>query len=168
MELNEITRQIVDAAYRVHRSLGPGLLESVYGVVLADALRNLGLKLERQKPIPIRFEGKIFDEGFQADLVVEGVVLVELKSAEQLARVHKKQVLTYLRLGGLRCWPAHQFQRATVEGKYRKAGRQAVPDLKESRPRGISHGGRGGRGGETKAEFSPSSVVSVRSVRNRI
>ncbi len=100
MEINEISGLIVDAAYRVHRELGPGLMESVYEVVLADALREVGLNVERQKPIRIRFGGKIFDEGFRADLVVNGVVLVELKSVEQLARVHKKQVLTYLKLGG--------------------------------------------------------------------
>jgi GxxExxY protein len=78
------------------------LLESVYEVLLADALRERGFSVERQKPIPIRFRGKRFDEGFRADLVVGEIVLVELKSLESLCRVHKNQVLTYLRLSHLK------------------------------------------------------------------
>ncbi len=96
--VNEIARQIVDAAFHVHCALGPGLLESVYEAVLARELEKRGLKVERQKAVPIRYEGMQFDEGFRADLVVEDAVLVELKSVEQLARVHSKQVLTYIRL----------------------------------------------------------------------
>jgi iron complex transport system substrate-binding protein len=97
-KVNNLAHEIVDAAFRVHSKLGPGLLESVYEVVLARELERRGLKVERQTPVPIRFEGMCFDEGFRADLIVEGSVLVELKSVEQLARVHSKQVLTYLRL----------------------------------------------------------------------
>jgi iron complex transport system substrate-binding protein len=78
--------------------LGPGLLETVYEVVLAKLLKEQGLKVERQKSIPIRYAGCSFEEGFRADLVVEGLVLVELKSVESLSPVHSKQVLTYLRL----------------------------------------------------------------------
>jgi GxxExxY protein len=78
------------------------LLESVYEVLLADALRERGFSVERQKPIPIRFREKRFDEGFRADLVVGEIVLVELKSLESLARAHKKQVLSYLRLSHLK------------------------------------------------------------------
>jgi GxxExxY protein len=102
MTENEISQIIVQAAYDLHRELGPGLLESVYEVVLADLLREKGLEVERQKPIPIDFRGKRFEEGFRADLVVSGIVLVELKSVEALARVHGKQVLTYLRLSRLK------------------------------------------------------------------
>lgn len=99
MNLNEISGKIVDAALRVHKGLGPGLLESVYEVVLADELSRMGLRVRRQVPVPICFEGREFDEGYRADLLVEEQIVVELKSVEQLARVHKKQLLTYLRLG---------------------------------------------------------------------
>ena len=101
MKHDEIARVVVECALELHRELGPGLLESVYEVLMADALRAKGLSVERQKPIPICFRGKRFDEGFRADLLVEALVLVELKSVEALARVHRKQVLTYLRLAGL-------------------------------------------------------------------
>ena len=101
METNEISKLAVDCAYRVHRELGPGLLESVYETVLADSLRQRNLQVERQKPISIRFGGKNFDEGFRADLVVQNEVIIEIKSVERLARVHKKQLLTYLKLSGL-------------------------------------------------------------------
>ena len=87
--------QIVDAAYRVHTRLGPGLLESVYEVCLAHELKARGLQVLRQQPIPIVYEAIRFDEGFRADLIVEGKGIVEL---ECVARVHKKQLLTYLRL----------------------------------------------------------------------
>ena len=102
MREDEIAKAVVNAALELHKELGPGLLESVYEVLLADALREIGIAVERQKPIPIRFRGKLFDEGFRADLVVEGILLVELKSIETLARIHKKQVLTYLKLSGLK------------------------------------------------------------------
>jgi iron complex transport system substrate-binding protein len=88
----------VDCGYRVHTELGPGLLESVYEVVLAKLLKDRGLSIERQKSIPIVFEGLRFDEGFRADLLVEGKILIEIKSVENLSPVHGKQVLTYLRL----------------------------------------------------------------------
>lgn len=98
MEIEEIAREVVDSGYTVHTKLGPGLLESVYEVVLEKLLIGRGLRVERQRPVPIIFEGLRFDEGFRADLVVEGKVLVEIKSVENLAPVHGKQVLTYLRL----------------------------------------------------------------------
>jgi len=94
----EISAVVVDCAFRLHRDLGPGLLETVYEVVLAKLLKEQGLRVERQKPIPIRYAGFSFEEGFRADLIVDGVVLVELKSVESLSPVHSKQVLTYLRL----------------------------------------------------------------------
>jgi iron complex transport system substrate-binding protein len=96
--LNQVSGQIVDAAFHIHSKLGPGLLESVYEVILAHELGKRGLKVERQKPVPIEFEGIRFDEGFRADLIVEAAVVVELKSVEELSRVHAKQLLTYLRL----------------------------------------------------------------------
>ncbi len=99
---NELSKIILDSAFKVHTRLGPGLLESVYEVVLAYELRKQGLKAERQVPIAIRYDELVFDEGFRADLVVEEKVIVELKSVEQLARVHSKQVLTQLRLSELK------------------------------------------------------------------
>jgi iron complex transport system substrate-binding protein len=97
-DLNSISGTIVDAAFHIHSRLGPGLLDSVYEVVLAHELQKRGLKVERQKPVPIEFEGIRFDEDFRVDLIVKNCVIVELKSVEELSRVHSKQVLTYLRL----------------------------------------------------------------------
>ena len=100
-ETNAITGEIVDAAYGIHRRLGPGLLESVYEALLARILTERGLAVERQKPVPFEFEGLRLDEGFRVDLLVEERVVVELKSAERTNPVHAKQVLTYLRLMNL-------------------------------------------------------------------
>jgi GxxExxY protein len=99
---DHLAKVIFQAAFDLPKEAGPGLLESVYEVLLADMLREQNLVVERQKPISISFRGKQFNEGFRADLVVEGLVLVELKSVEALARVHRKQVLTYLRLARLK------------------------------------------------------------------
>jgi len=101
-KLNELARKTVDAAYCVHTSLGPGLLESVYEVVLVHELEKRGLRVSRQVPIPIRYEGIEFEEGFRADLIVHNALIVELKSVERVAPVHKKQLLTYLRLADKR------------------------------------------------------------------
>ena len=98
---NVIGKEVVDAAVQVHRELGPGLLESVYEVVLARELESRGLKVERQVPVSIHYRGLRFEEGFRADIIVEGKVILELKSVEQLSKVHAKQVFTYLKLKGL-------------------------------------------------------------------
>jgi GxxExxY protein len=100
MTENEISKVIVDSAITVHRELGPGLLETVYEVILAHELRQRGLRVDRQVSIPIKYRGVKFDEAFRADLVVEEKVIVELKSVEQASEAHKKQVQTYLRLTG--------------------------------------------------------------------
>ena len=100
MTENEIGKLVVDSAIAVHSELGPGLLETVYEVILAHQLRRHGLRVERQVPIPIEYQGVKFDEAFRADILVEGKVIFELKSIEQVARVHKKQLQTYLRLTG--------------------------------------------------------------------
>jgi iron complex transport system substrate-binding protein len=97
-ELDDITGCIVDASLRIHRDLGPGLLESVYAAVLAQALDHRGFQVERQLLIHFEYEGMLFDEGFRIDLLVEKRVIVELKSVERLAPVHGKQLLTYLKL----------------------------------------------------------------------
>src|SRR5687767_2300177 len=87
-ELDEITGNIVDAALRIHRDLGPGLLESVYEAVLARVLEQRGFRVERQQAIRFEYEGLVVEEGFRADLLVESRVIVEIKSVERLARVH--------------------------------------------------------------------------------
>lgn len=102
MNENEIAKLIVDAAFQVHKMLGPGLLESVYEIVLDYELKKRGLKVERQVPVAIAYDYIKFDEGFRADLIVEEKVIVELKSVEKVALVHKKQLLTYLRLADKR------------------------------------------------------------------
>ncbi|MEI6673813.1 MAG: GxxExxY protein [Verrucomicrobiota bacterium] len=96
--IEELSAIVVDCGYRLHVEAGPGLLESVYEVVLAKMLEDKGLKVRRQAPVPIHLMGLTFDEGFRADLIVDDLLLVELKSVENLPPVHSKQVLTYLRL----------------------------------------------------------------------
>lgn len=102
MRENEISKKIVDAVYQVHTKLGAGLFESVYETVMAYELQKRGLEFERQKPIPVVYEEIYLGEGFRADLVVEDLVIVELKSIERIAPVHKKQLLTYLKLSDKR------------------------------------------------------------------
>jgi GxxExxY protein len=102
MTENEIAKQILDAAFVVHTKLGPGLLESVYEVVMAYELKKRGLNAERQKAMPILYDNIRFDEAFRSDIVVNGKVIAELKSVEALLPVHAKQVLTQLRLSGLK------------------------------------------------------------------
>lgn len=97
-ELDRITDAVVDEAFRLHRNLGPGLLESVHEAVLAKMLVEGGFSVERQVRITFEYHGITFDEGLRVDLLVERSVLVELKSVERIAPVHAKQVLTYLRL----------------------------------------------------------------------
>jgi GxxExxY protein len=98
----ELTGIIVEEAFQLHKDLGPGLLESVYAMLLMLRLERRGLKVEREKNVVFNYEGVIFDQGLRVDLLVEGCVVVELKSVEQLAPVHYKQVLTYLKLMDLR------------------------------------------------------------------
>ena len=95
---NEIARIIVDAALKIHRGLGPGLLESVYEATLAHELRVRGLRVTQQLGVPVNYEGVRLGLGFRADLVVGHKVLVEIKSVELIAPVHLKQLQTYLRL----------------------------------------------------------------------
>jgi GxxExxY protein len=112
---NEIAREVVDAAFHIHKALGPGLLETVYEVVLARELEKRGLNVVRQQPGPIVFGDLKFDEGFRADLIVEGKVIVELKPVEQIAPVHKKQLLTYLRLADKRLGLLINFGSAVIK-----------------------------------------------------
>ena len=98
MNIDEITGIIIDQSYKLHKDLGPGLLESVYEAILEKELRGAGLIIERQKPISFTYDGIVFDEGFRVDLLVERTVVVELKSITSLVPAHSKQVHTYLRL----------------------------------------------------------------------
>ena len=102
MTENELARIVTDAAFRIHYRLGPGLYESVYEEILAHELAKAQLQVERQKPIGLRWDELSFDAGYRADLVVENKLLLELKSVDTLAPVHKKQVITYLRLADLK------------------------------------------------------------------
>jgi len=100
-DIEEVAAIVVDVALQLHRDLGPGLLESVYEAVLAKMLEQRDLLVERQKPVPIRYQGIELDEGFRLDLLVDGQLIVELKSVENIHPVHPKQLLTYLRLMNL-------------------------------------------------------------------
>lgn len=102
MDENEIGRILVDCAIKIHKDLGPGLLESVYELILASELKLRGLISARQVPIPIEYNGLKFNEGFRADIIVDGKVIIEVKSVESLNDAHKKQVLTYLKLTGMK------------------------------------------------------------------
>jgi GxxExxY protein len=102
MTENEIGTIVVEEVMALHRELGPGLLEFVYEVCLADALERRGLTVERQKPVPIEYRGIRFEEGFRADIVLDAKVILELKSVERTTKAHEKQVHTYLRLTNMK------------------------------------------------------------------
>ena len=131
MGTNDISSVIVDAAYKIHTEVGPGLFESVYEAVLADILACRGLSVQRQVPIPIRFGGKVYDEGFRADLVVNQQVIIEIKSIERLAPVHKKQLLTYLKLSGLPVGLLINFGGDLLKGNIERLVISGSPNLKE-------------------------------------
>ena len=99
---NRIAEAVVESSFRIHRNLGPGLFENVYETLLAYELEKENFCVVRQAPIPIRYQGREFEEGFRADLIVDDHVIVELKSVEKILPVHKKQLLTYLRLSNKR------------------------------------------------------------------
>ncbi len=102
MEIEHLVSQCVDKGYRLHRDLGPGLLENVYEVLLFESLRRDGLRVCRQGTVAVQHEGIVIENGFRFDLLVEDKLLIEIKCTERHARVHAKQVLTYLRLMDLR------------------------------------------------------------------
>jgi GxxExxY protein len=99
---NEIATALVDVAYKIHLTLGPGLLESSYEAVMIYEMQKRGFAVSSQVPVPIVYETVRLDTGFRADLIVEDLVIVEIKSLEKMAPVHKKQLTTYLRLSGKR------------------------------------------------------------------
>lgn len=102
MKENELAKEVADAAFHIHSRLGPGLLESVYETILAHELIKRGLRVSKQVPIGLKWDNLTFDVGFRADLIVDDSLLIELKSIDELAPVHKKQVITYLKLTQLR------------------------------------------------------------------
>jgi len=153
MTENAIAREIVDAAFRIHTTLGPGLLESVYDAVLAYELGRRGLRTVRQQPIPVVYENVRIDTGFRADLVVEDKVIVEIKSVESLAPVHKKQLSNLSPASRQASWLADQLPRGPHQGRHhagcqwtrRRYSRQvAKPQRCVGKPRhpllGISRG----------------------------
>ncbi|NEQ19906.1 MAG: GxxExxY protein [Microcoleus sp. SIO2G3] len=115
MTENEISKEIVDAAYKIHTKLGPGLFESVYEAVLSYELARRGLVVVRQEPIPVVYEGVSLEEGFRADLIFENKVMIEIKSLEAVHPVHKKQLLTYLRLANKRLGLLINFGEALIK-----------------------------------------------------
>ena len=115
MTENEIGAIVVDTAIKVHKRLGPGLLESVYETVLARQLSKRGLRVQRQVPVSIIFEEDEFDEGFRADIIVNQCVILDLKSVEQLHPVHIKQLQTYLKLTGCRLGYLLNFNEALMK-----------------------------------------------------
>ena len=115
MTENEVAQRVVDAAFHIHKTLGPGLFESVYQMVLAHELKKRGLRFERQKLITVHYDGVDFPEGIRADFVVEDIVILELKSVEDARPVHKKQLLTYLRLADKRLGLLLNFGSALIK-----------------------------------------------------
>lgn len=115
MTENEISKVIVQTCYEIHVELGPGLLESVYEEILYQELIKNGLKVERQKGIPVFWRGDKLNLGFRADLIVEKKVIIELKSVEQIAAVHPKQLLTYLKITGFKLGLLINFNEAFIK-----------------------------------------------------
>ena len=99
-EINQLTKEIIGAAIEVHRTLGPGLLESAYETCLSFELAESGLNVKRQKPLPVIYKGNRLEAGYRLDLLVEDRVIVEAKAVDQLAPVHQAQLLSYLKLSG--------------------------------------------------------------------
>ena len=96
--LNLLSGKIVNAAFQVHHEMGPGLLGSIYEMCLVHELKTIGLKVERQVPVQVKYKGMVFDDAFRMDLLVENSIIVELKAVEDLLPVHEAQLLTYLKL----------------------------------------------------------------------
>jgi len=132
MTENEISKIIVNACYRIHTGLGPGLLESVYEAILTRELERNGLRVQRQVAVPIVWEDLEFDEGFRADMIVEGKVIIELKSVEKVAPVHYKQLLTYLRLTDKRLGLLVNFGEALIKNGIRRVANRLEEDTRQN------------------------------------
>jgi iron complex transport system substrate-binding protein len=126
-DLEDLARVAMDCGFKLHTAIGPGLLESVYEACLFQSLARRGLYVERQRAVPIRYEGVLLDEGFRVDLLVEGQLLIELKSTEAHAPVHAKQVITYLRLMNLPLGLLMNFGAATFKEGVRRLANNYYP-----------------------------------------
>ena len=115
MTENELSKIIVDISYKIHTRLGPGLLESVYEAILYHELTKKGLKVERQKPIPVIWDDIHLDIGFRSDLIVEDKVIIEIKSVEKISNVHLKQLLTYIKITNLKLGLLINFNEALIK-----------------------------------------------------
>ncbi|HSI74372.1 MAG TPA: GxxExxY protein [Lunatimonas sp.] len=102
MDLNDLSYKIIGCVYKVHGALGPGLMESTYEVCLEYELLNAGLLVERQKVLPVHYYSKLLDAGYKIDLLVEKMIILELKAVDEIAPIHKAQLMTYLKLSGMR------------------------------------------------------------------
>jgi len=114
MKENDISYEIRGAVFEIHRELGPGLLESVYEEVLYTELSSVGLKVKRQVPIPVVWKNTKLEHGFRADLIVENKVIIEIKSVENIAKVHFKQLATYVKLSNLKLGLLINFNEADI------------------------------------------------------
>ena len=126
-DIDAISGDVIDVALRIHRELGPGLLESVYETVLAGKLAEIGYRIDRQKPIDIEFEGTVFTAAFQADLVVDNRLLVEIKCVDSLSKAHMKQLQTYLRLTNQPVGLLINFAGATLKEGLKRVVNDHVP-----------------------------------------
>jgi GxxExxY protein len=126
-DIDSITGNVLDLSIRLHRELGPGLLESVYETVLAGKLAQLGYRVDRQKPIDIEFEGLHFKAAFRIDLLVEDRLIIEIKSVERLNAAHSKQLLTYLRLTGQPVGLLINFAGATLKEGFQRLVNNYAP-----------------------------------------
>lgn len=115
MTEDELSKIIVDISYKIHTRLGPGLLESVYEAILYHELIKKGLKVERQKPIPVIWDDVYLDIGFRSDLIIENKVIVEIKSVEKLSNAHLKQLLTYIKITNLKLGLLINFNEALIK-----------------------------------------------------
>lgn len=119
-EIDRLASIVIDTAFHLHKALGPGLLESAYEIILFEKLISQGLKVERQRPINVNYDGIFVEAAFKIDLLIEDKLIVELKSVEQYAPVHAKQVITYLRLMNLPIGLLINFGTATFKEGVRR------------------------------------------------
>jgi GxxExxY protein len=136
--IDDLSEAVIGEAIRMHRDLGPGLLESVYEVVLAEALARKGYRVGRQVPVPIEYNDLLFEAAFRIDLLVEGQLIIEVKSVEELKRVHAKQVLTYLRLMKQPVGLLLNFSAPTMKEGIRRLVNDYRPDPQASAPSAFS------------------------------
>jgi GxxExxY protein len=134
-DIDEISGDVLDIALRLHRELGPGLMESVYEVLLAVKLEEVGYAVVRQSPVNVEFEGLLFEGAFRADLIVDGRLIVEVKSVERLQPVHGKQLLTYLRLSNQPVGLLINFGGATLKEGVQRVVNDYRPSASPRSPR---------------------------------